>query len=175
MTSRTSYRPTVQTLENRLCMAASIGTDVVSEPPTEGPIVEAPSITEITISGNTANSEGGGLWNSPNMTITGTTISGNTANAQGDGIVNHRENLAGEDAPVEGQDGNDLLIVNNGDGSDFLEQDGEDLLIVNNGDGSDFNVDAVDEIFREVGRDTEASGDSFRYTISDNLGQPSGQ
>ena len=46
--------------------------------------------------------------------------------------------VATDTLPSAGQDGNDLLIVNNGDGSDFLEgQDGSDLLIVNNGDGSD--------------------------------------
>lgn len=158
MTKRNNFRPTVQTLETRRCMAASLGVDAVSAtPPEPDAPVEAATITDITISGNTANSEGGGLWNSSTgtMTITDTTIDGNTANARGGGIFNDGGTLEAREAPSQGQDGNDLLIVNNGDGSDFQEE-------------------TVDEVFRQTGGETEAGGDSFRYTISDNLGQPSG-
>jgi hypothetical protein len=88
MTSRRStFRPTVQMLETRRCMAAAVGElvnepDALTIPITIGAINDAPlmdavsatptepaapaanaTVTDTTISGNTANQEGGGIWN----------------------------------------------------------------------------------------------------------------
>ncbi len=88
------------------------------------------------------------------------------------------------------RDGNDLLIVNNGDGSDLAPeerhevlldgsdpidasqgQDGNDLLIVNNGDGSDLLNQATDAIFLEAA--TRPSGAYFdgRFLNADDFTQ----
>jgi hypothetical protein len=62
MSIKQRFRPTVQILENRRCMAGGLGMDEVAATPTE-PAAPAANVTvtDTTISGNTANQEGGGL------------------------------------------------------------------------------------------------------------------
>ncbi len=94
MSKKNTFRPTVETLETRRCMAASLGVENAGEPPA-GP-VERATITDITISGNTANNDGGGIaevdgtvddGGNPSTTINEVSISGYSADVVAGGIV----------------------------------------------------------------------------------------
>ena len=70
------------------------------------------------------------------------------------------------------QDGNDLLIVNNGDGSDFLEGGaGNDFVQVNgaNGAGDDFSIDPNGAVVRDggEGNDLLIGGDGNDVLLGD--------
>ena len=82
MFKRMRFRPTVQTLETRQLMAADVGLGDVSATPEEPARVA--TITDITISGNTANNDGGGLVN-----VDSASVAGYSADQGGGGIFNH--------------------------------------------------------------------------------------
>ncbi len=83
-TQKLHFRPSVQSLENRQLMAADVGLADVSATAEEPARVA--TITDITISGNTANMDGGGTRGTVN--VDAGSVDGYSADVGGGGLWN---------------------------------------------------------------------------------------
>jgi len=162
MSKRSTFRPTVQVLETRKLMAGdALGVTGVDDPIVDGDQSTAVTVTGTTISGNTANLEGGGLWNS---------FTGGVWVASGD-INGAADAGQTDDVYIDGR----IITAENYDSASYFSEpdlaDAADPVT----DVADFNIwndhrfavqdaSSTDAIFNEIGRDTRANTDGGTAT-----------
>lgn len=100
------------------------------------------TLTNCTVSGNTAGGDGGGICNEYGMTLTNCTVSGNTSNGSGGGIYNYYSTLNMTNCTVSGN-------TAGGNGGGIYSQYGTLTLIRNIVSGNSAAIGS--EIYREGG------------------------
>lgn len=179
---RSSFRPTVQMLETRRCMAAAVG-ELVAEP-TDGPdeiaIIAKPAEFREHVA-FTVTVDVGAINDPPlmdavsatptepaapaaNVTVTDTTISGNTANQGGGGIWNTGKDITAEEEHQEAALLLPAVQSARGDGTNT----GENYVFLSLGHASSdaFSSGLGDDTTSDAGEHTYVSGGIYTITVT---------
>ena len=168
--ARLSSRPTGQLLEHRRCLAAALGMDDVAATPTE-PADQAAevgtlTITDTTISGNTANGEGGGILDLG--------LKENVVSSEGDTTVAYDPTFWGGVRVAAGDVSGDgiadiITSAGPGGGPHVKVFDGASNALRDGDDENEIAATSADLAFRELGRDASADSvplDSFSLNFA---------